>query len=179
MKFFAFLLSAIVAIDSTLLMLMMNQNSVQNPSQGNQMNMMLPLLLLKDDDKNSDENKNLMIMMMMQGGNMDDTQNILPMLMLSDDSVDFKSFFLYSNMLKQGKYSSEIIKKSNSELKIAVYPKPSKFNSQAIAIYRYYFRCRMVSVNTIFLKLAIFRPLSEFSPRMTLNNFEMTFLNLP
>ena len=110
MKLFAFLLSAIMAIDSTLLMLMMNQNLVQNPTQGNQMNMMLPLILLKDDDKKSDENKNLMIMMMMQGGNLDDTQNILPMLMMSDDSLDFKSFFLYSNMLKQGKYFSRITK---------------------------------------------------------------------
>ena len=110
MKLFAFLLSAIMAIDSTLLMLMMNQNSVQNPTQGNQMNMMLPLILLKDDDKKSDENKNLMIMMMMQGGNMDDTQSILPMLMMSDDSLDFKSFFLYSNMLKQGKYFFQIVK---------------------------------------------------------------------
>ena len=110
MKFFAFFISAILAIDSTLLMLMMNQNSVQNPAQGNQMNMMLPLLLLKDDDKKTDENKNLMIMMMMQGGKMDDTQNILPMLMMSDDSLDFKSFFLYSNMLKQGKHYSQITK---------------------------------------------------------------------
>ena len=123
MKFFAFLISAILAIDSTLLMLMMNQNSVQNPSQGNQMNMMLPLILLKDDDKKTDENKNLMIMMMMQGGNMDDTQNILPMLMMSDDSLDFKSFFLYSNMLKQGKYFSRITKKSNYDVKIFINPK--------------------------------------------------------
>ena len=142
MKFFAFLISAILAIDSTLLMLMMNQNSVQNPSQGNQMNMMLPLLLLKDNDKKTDENKNLMIMMMMQGGNMDDTQNILPMLMLSDDSVDFKSFFLYSNMLKQGKYSFKIFKKSIYKPKIAVYQNSSKFKSHAGGI-RYCLRCRI------------------------------------
>ena len=100
MKLFAFLLSVIMAIDSTLLMLMMNQNS--NPSQSNQMNMMMPLLLLDDKDAKSDENKNLLIMMMMQGENMADSQSILPLLMLDDDSVDFKSFFLYSNMLNQG-----------------------------------------------------------------------------
>ena len=68
------------------------------------MNMMLPLLLLDDDDKNkTSDNTNLLIMMMMSGGNMGDMNNILPLLLLDDDSVDFKNFFLYSNMLKQGK----------------------------------------------------------------------------
>merc|ERR1712136_43624 len=41
------------------------------------------------------------MMMMMQGGSMGDSNSILPLLMLSDDSLDFKSFFLYSNMPKQ------------------------------------------------------------------------------
>ena len=102
MKIFSILLSTIFAIDSTLLMLMMGQKSVENPNQGNQMNMMLPLLLLDDDDKKSSENKNFLIMMMMQGENLGDSNSVLPMLLLSDDSLDFKSFFLYSNMLKQG-----------------------------------------------------------------------------
>ena len=105
MKIFGFLFSAIYALDSTMLMLMMNQNSVQNPTQANQMNMMLPLLLLdKDDSKSSksSENKDLLILMMMQGGSMGDTNAILPLLMLDDDSLDFKSFYLYSNMLNQG-----------------------------------------------------------------------------
>ena len=83
-------------------MLMMGQNSVENPNQGNQMQMMLPFLLLNDDDKKSSENKNFLIMMMMQGDNLGDSNSILPLLLLSDDSLDFKSFFLYSNMLKQG-----------------------------------------------------------------------------
>ena len=70
--------------------------------------MMLPLLLLDDDDKNkTSDNTNMLIMMMMSGGNMGDMNNILPLLLLDDDSVDFKNFFLYSNMLKQGKNSSE------------------------------------------------------------------------
>ena len=109
MKIFGFLLSAVMAIDSTLFMLMMQQNSVQNPNQANQMNMMLPLLLLDDDKKStkSSDNKNMLIMMMMQGDNMGDMNSILPLLMMDDDSVDFKNFFLYSNMLKQGKNSSE------------------------------------------------------------------------
>ena len=104
MKFFGFLISAVLAIDSTMLMLMMRQNSIQNPNQVNQMNMMLPLLLLDDDKKStkSSDNKNMLIMMMMQGDNMGDMNSILPLLMLDDDSVDFKNFFLYSNMLKQG-----------------------------------------------------------------------------
>ena len=86
-------------------MLMMNQNSVENPSQANQMSMMLPLLLLDKDDKSSktSDNKDLLILMMMQGENMGDSNAILPLLMLDDDSIDFKSFFLYSNMLNQGK----------------------------------------------------------------------------
>ena len=49
------------------------------------------------------DNKDLLIMMMMSGGNMGDMGSILPLLLLDDDSVDFKNFFLYSNMLKQGK----------------------------------------------------------------------------
>ena len=109
MKIFGFLFSAIFAIDSTMLMLMMNQNSVQNPTQANQMNMMLPLLLLDKDESNStksSENKDLLILMMMQGASMGDSNAILPLLMLDDDSLDFKSFFLYSNMLNQGKFST-------------------------------------------------------------------------
>ena len=102
MKIFGFLLSLVLAFDSTLLMLMMQQNSVANPNQANQMNMMLPLLLLDDDDAKSAENKNLLIMMMMQGGEMGDTQSILPLLLLDDGDLDFKSFFLYSNLLRQG-----------------------------------------------------------------------------
>ena len=98
---------------------MMQQNSVQNPNQANQMNMMLPLLLL-DDDKStkSSDNKNMLIMMMMQGDNMGDMNSILPLLMLDDDSVDFKNFFLYSNMLKQGKISHERYKFSDLIRKI-------------------------------------------------------------
>ena len=65
--------------------------------------MMLPLLLLDDTNSTeSSDNKNMLIMMMMQGDNMGDMNSILPLLMLDDDSVDFKNFFLYSNMLKQG-----------------------------------------------------------------------------
>ena len=106
MKIFGFFFSAILALDSTMLMLMMNQNSVQNPNQGNQMSMMLPLLLLDKEDKSSktSDNKDLLILMMMQGENMGDSNAILPLLMLDDDSLDFKTFFLYSNMLNQGIY---------------------------------------------------------------------------
>ena len=118
MKFFGFFISAVLAIDSTMLMLMMQRNSVQNPNQANQMNMMLPLLLLDDDKKStkSSDNKNMLIMMMMQGDNMGDMNSILPLLMLDDDSVDFKNFFLYSNMLKQGNlklifFASRFLKK--------------------------------------------------------------------
>ena len=42
---------------------------------------------------------------------MGDSNSILPLLMLSDDSLDFKSFFLYSNMLKQGKSKMNLISK--------------------------------------------------------------------
>ena len=118
MKIFAFFLSAVLAIDSTLLMLMMQQNSVANPNQGGQMGLMLPLLLLDDKDAKSADNKNLLIMMMMQGAEMGDTQAILPLLLLDDGELDFKSFFLYSNMLKQGNFifkndTEKFYKKSN------------------------------------------------------------------
>ena len=102
MKFFGFFLPAFLALDSTMLMLLMNENSVDNPNQANQMSSILPFLLIKDDDKKSSDNKDLLILMMMQGGSMGDTSQILPLLMLDDDSLDFKTFFMYSNMLKQG-----------------------------------------------------------------------------
>ena len=102
MKFFGFFLPAFLALDSTMLMLLMNQNSVENPNQANQMSSILPFLLIKDDDKKSSDNKDLLILMMMQGGSLGDTSQILPLLMLDDDSLDFKTFFMYSNMLKQG-----------------------------------------------------------------------------
>ena len=111
MKIFGFFLSVVFAIDSTLLMLMMQQNSVANPNQANQMGMMLPLLLLDDKDAKSAENKNLLIMMMMQGGEMGDTQSILPLLLLGDGDLDFKSFFLYSNMLRQGNLLTVVLPK--------------------------------------------------------------------
>ena len=83
MKTFAFFLSISLALDSTLLMLMMQQNSVQNPGQASQMELMLPLLLL-DNDKSSksDDNKDLLVLMMMQGNTMGDTNAILPILLL-------------------------------------------------------------------------------------------------
>ena len=49
MKLFVFLLSAIMAIDPMMLMMMMNSNP--NQDQAGQMNMMLPLLLAGDDSK--------------------------------------------------------------------------------------------------------------------------------
>ena len=108
MKFFGFFISTIFALESTLLMLMMNQNSIRDPNQANQMGMMLPLLLLYKDEKSNktSDNKDLLILMMMQGSSMGDTNSILPLLMLDDDSIDFKSFFLYSNMLNQGNFFS-------------------------------------------------------------------------
>ena len=104
MKIFAFFLAAGLALDSTLLMLMMQQNSMENPGQARQVDLMLPLLLLDDDiSKKSVDNKDLLVLMMMQGNTMGDTQAILPLLLLDDDSVDFTNFFLYSYMLRQGK----------------------------------------------------------------------------
>ena len=103
MKIFAFFLAAGLALDSTLLMLMMQQNSMENPGQARQVDLMLPLLLLDDDiSKKSVDNKDLLVLMMMQGNTMGDTQAILPLLLLDDDSVDFTNFFLYSYMLRQG-----------------------------------------------------------------------------
>ena len=63
------------------------------------------MLLL--DDTNSEENRDLLMLMMMQGGNLDDSGAILPLLLLDDNSLYFKNFFLYSNMLRQGRLISE------------------------------------------------------------------------
>ena len=104
MKIFPFFLTVGLALDSTLLMLMMQQNSVNNPGQARQMDHVLPLLLLDEKISNkSVDNKDLLVLMMMQGNTMGDTNAILPLLLLDDDSIDFRNFFLYSQMLKQGK----------------------------------------------------------------------------
>ena len=102
MKFFSTLFACgCMALDSTMLMLMMQNQGLQG-SQSSQMNMMLPLLLLGDRDDSSAENSDMLMLMMMQGGNMGDMNSILPLLMLSDDSLDFKSLFLLTTMMKQG-----------------------------------------------------------------------------
>lgn len=65
------------------------------------MNMMLPLLLMGDSDDKTTENSDMLMLMMMPGGNMGDMNSIFPLLMLTDDSLDFKSLFLLTNMMKQ------------------------------------------------------------------------------
>ena len=63
--------------------------------------MILPLLLLEDEkDSKTEENKERLIMMMMQGENFGASESILPLLMLSDATIDFKNFFLFSNLLQ-------------------------------------------------------------------------------
>jgi len=67
MKFFtSFFVCGALAMDSTLMMLLM-QNGMQNPNQASQMNMMIPLLLLDDGDSKSSENTNMLMLMMIQG----------------------------------------------------------------------------------------------------------------
>ena len=102
MKFLtSFFLCGALALDSTLLMLLMQQNGVSNPNQANQMDMMLPLLLLGKDDNKTSENTDMLMLMMMQGQNMGDMNAIMPLLLLGDDSLDFKSLFLLTNMMNQ------------------------------------------------------------------------------
>ena len=68
MKFLtSFFLCGALAIDSTLMMLMMQQTEMTNPDQANQINMILPLLLLGDDDNKTSENTDMLMLMMMQG----------------------------------------------------------------------------------------------------------------
>ena len=63
MKLFSsFFLCGALAIDSTLMMLMMQQTSVTNPGQANQMNMILPLLMLGDDDNKTSENADILML---------------------------------------------------------------------------------------------------------------------
>ena len=62
-----------------------------------------------DDSKNATlTNKEMLVFMMMQGDSMGSTNQILPLLFLDDENskLDFKSFFLYSNMLKQGEFDN-------------------------------------------------------------------------
>ena len=100
MKFLFSIIASCFALDTSLLMMMMQQQG-SNPSQQGQMNMILPLLLLKDGDNKTSDNSDMLMMMMMQGQNMNDMGSILPLMMLGDDSLDFKSLFLMTNMMKQ------------------------------------------------------------------------------
>jgi hypothetical protein len=43
----------------------------------------------------------MLMLMMMQGGNMNDMNSILPLLMLGDGGLDFTSLFLMTNMMNQ------------------------------------------------------------------------------
>lgn len=109
MKFLAYLLTCgCKALDSTLLMLLMQKQGVQNLNQATQINMMIPLLLLDSEDGKGKENSDMLMMMMMQGNSMGDMDSILPLLMLSDDSIDFQSLFLLMNMMKQGLYKRKM-----------------------------------------------------------------------
>ena len=102
MKFLtSFFLCGALAIDSTLMMLMMQQTSETNPGQAGQMNMILPLLLLGDQDNKTSDNTDMLMLMMMQGQDMGDMNSMLPFLMMGDDSLDFKSLFLMTNMMNQ------------------------------------------------------------------------------
>ena len=98
-------LGCIQALDSTLLMLMMQQQSVSNPNQANQMSHLLPLLMLSDSDSNkTSDNSDMLILMMMQGQG-GDMNAVLPFLLLDDDSLDFKTLFLLTNMMRQGRHT--------------------------------------------------------------------------
>ena len=63
--------------------------------------MMLPLLLMEDADNKTSDNSDMLMMMMMQGQNMNDMGSILPLMLLGDKSLDFKSLFLMTNMMNQ------------------------------------------------------------------------------
>ena len=65
------------------------------------MNIMLPWLLMDQAKSNSSSaNRDLMMLMAMGGSGMD-SASILPLMMMEDNSLDFKNFFLYSNLLRQ------------------------------------------------------------------------------
>ena len=100
MKFLLSLLASCFALDTSLLMMMMQQQG-SNPSQQGQMDMMLPLLLMEDADNKTSDNSDMLMMMMMQGQNMNDMGSILPLMLLGDQSLDFKSLFLMTNMMNQ------------------------------------------------------------------------------
>ena len=99
------MLTECLALDSSLLMLWMQQKSLQNPLQVNQMNPILPILLGRESfDAKERENKELLIMMMMKGEDLAHSDAVLPLLLLADNSLDFTSVFLYTHMMKQGTF---------------------------------------------------------------------------
>ena len=100
-----FFLVDCLVLDSSLLMLWMQQKSLQNPLQVSQMNPILPILLGKESfDAKELENKELLIMMMMKGEDLANSKTVLPLLLLADSSLDFTSIFLYTHMMKQGMF---------------------------------------------------------------------------
>ena len=76
-----FFVCSAFAIDSMMLMMMMQQN--QSPNQASQINEMLPFLLLSESDSKASENSDMLMYMMMQnGGNFGDMESMMPLLML-------------------------------------------------------------------------------------------------
>jgi hypothetical protein len=91
-----FFLSSVVAVNQEILLNILQQQAASNSNQNNQLNLLPPFMMMEDMGNKTSENTDLLMSMIIQGEL--DTSSILPLLMLEDDTLDFKSIFLMTNI---------------------------------------------------------------------------------
>lgn len=82
--------------------LFFNQNQLTSSGQMNQLNTLIPYLAQEPSSKNSRDNRKLLISRMLAGQSLEETEEILPMLVEDSDSVDLKNFYLFQEMMQKG-----------------------------------------------------------------------------
>lgn len=93
----------ILAISEEKLELFFSQNHLASQGQANQLSALIPYLTEESSGKSSRDKRKLLISRMLAGESLGNTEEILPMLIEDENSVDLKNFYLYQDMLEQGK----------------------------------------------------------------------------
>ena len=96
------LFTFVFTLSTDKLRLFFNQNQLTSSGQMNQLNTLIPYLSQDSNSKSSRDNRKLLISRMLAGQSLEETQEILPMLIDDTDSVDLKNFYLFQEMLQKG-----------------------------------------------------------------------------
>ena len=96
------LFTSVFTLSTDKLRLFFNQNQLTSHGQMNQLNTLIPYLSQDSNSKSSRDNRKLLISRMLAGQSLEETEEILPMLIEDTDSVDLKNFYLFQEMLQKG-----------------------------------------------------------------------------